>query len=159
PLGTFQSRFDHAPFRAVDHNRHARDFRFAANEIYEACHGSFGIEHSFVEIDVDDVGPIRDLLPRNGHGPIEIARQDCFRKLWRTSAVAALADDDESKLWRDVERFQSGEGEWNCGVRIADCGLIRSLATVCRKAARWKLARLFGKCRDVRRGGSATATD
>src|SRR5207302_10498493 len=33
PLGEFQARFDDAPFRAVDHHRNARDFRFAANEI------------------------------------------------------------------------------------------------------------------------------
>ena len=79
------------------------------------CHGRFGIEHSFVEIDVDDIGSICDLLARNCNGPVEIAGQDRFRKLGRTSDISAFTNDDESKLRCDVEWFKAGEGEGNCG--------------------------------------------
>ena len=56
----------HAPLRAVDHDRHARDLRFAADQIQKARHRRFRIDHSFVHVDVEDVGAAFHLLPRDG---------------------------------------------------------------------------------------------
>src|SRR6476646_9433805 len=117
-------------------------------------HGRFGIEHSFVEIDVDDIGSIRDLLPRNCNGGVEIPGQDRFRKPRRTSDISAFTNDDESKLRCDVEWFEAGESEGNYVLLVVARGFfshgIALFYTRClRHQPRWKLASRPGKCRDV----------
>jgi hypothetical protein len=75
-LETFESCFDDAPLRAVDHDRNARDFRFAADQIQEANHRRFRIDHPFVHIYVEQVGSALHLLTCNNQCPFEIAGQD-----------------------------------------------------------------------------------
>ena len=65
-LEAFQTGFDHGPLGAVHHHRHARDFRFGGDEIEEMGHGLDAVEHSFVEIDVNDLRAVVHLL--TGHG-------------------------------------------------------------------------------------------
>ena len=112
-LGAFQPGFEHAPFRAVDHEGHARDLRLAPDQVQKPRHGRFGIEHALVEIDVDEVGAVCDLLARDRDRAVEVAAQDELRKLWRTGDVGALAHDDEAELRRHVQRLESGQTQ--CG--------------------------------------------
>ena len=112
-LDAFQAGFDHAPFRAVDHDRHARDVRFAPDQIQEAGHRRFGIDHSFVHVDVENVRAALDLLARDHERALEIAGQNQLRKLRRAGDVGPFADDDETDFRRDVERLETGEMQ--CG--------------------------------------------
>ena len=58
-----------------------------------------------------NVCSVRDLLARNCDCGLEIAGQNQFRKLWRTGDIRALADDNESKVARDVEWLEPGKLE------------------------------------------------
>ena len=102
PWTTFESGFDDAPLRAVDHDRDARDFRFAADQIQEANHRRFRIDHPFVHVYVEQVRAALHLLTRDSQRAIEIAGQDQLRKFWRTRDIRPLADHSETKLRRDL---------------------------------------------------------
>jgi hypothetical protein len=65
PCKAFQPGFDHAPFRGVDHHRHACDVRLAADQVQEARHRRFGVQQTLVHVDVDDLGAVGDLLARD----------------------------------------------------------------------------------------------
>src|SRR3989440_5556564 len=52
-------------------------------QVQEARHGRFGIDHSFVHVDVEKVRAAGNLVPRHGQRAFEIVRQDQFRKLGR----------------------------------------------------------------------------
>ena len=108
-LHAFQARLDHAPFRAVDHERNARDLRLTANQIQKPRHGCFGIDHSFVHIYVEDVRSAPNLLTRNRERTFEIARQNQLRKLRRASDVGTLTNDNKTHFWRDIERLKPGK--------------------------------------------------
>ena len=73
PLQTFQSGFDDFPFRRVHHERHLRDFRLAAEQLQEARHRRDAIDHALVHADIDDVGAVLHLLPRDGDGLLVIS--------------------------------------------------------------------------------------
>ena len=88
-------------------------------KIQKARHGRFRIDHSFVHVDVENVGAALHLLARDSERAFEIAGQDQFRKLWRAGDVGALADDDETHLRRDVERLEPGELQ---GVELLSSG-------------------------------------
>src|SRR5438105_4447091 len=115
-------------------------------------HGRFGIEHSFVEIDVDDIGSVADLLPRNCNSPVKIAGQDCSRKLRRTSDISAFTNNDESKLGRNFEWFEAGESERRSSV-------IQGFARDDRYDPGRQFASLPRKRHDVCRRRPATAAD
>ena len=61
-LAAFQSRLDHVPFGAVDHQRHLGDVGLARHHIDEAGHRRLAVDHALVHIDVDDLGAVLDLL-------------------------------------------------------------------------------------------------
>ena len=75
-LHAFESGLDDGPFRTVDHDRDARDVRFAANQVQEANHGRFRIDHSFIHVHVEQVCAPQHLLTRHSQRTFEIARQD-----------------------------------------------------------------------------------
>ena len=105
-LDAFQAGFDHAPFRAVDHHRHAGDFWLAPNEVEEARHRRFGIDHPFVHVDVENVRPAADLLACHRERRLEIPRQDQFRKFRRARDVGPFAHHHEPHFRRDVQRLE-----------------------------------------------------
>ena len=72
-LHAFEARFDHAPFRAIDHHRDARNFRFAADQVQETRHGRLRIDHSLVHVYVEEVRPALHLLARHRQRAFEIA--------------------------------------------------------------------------------------
>ena len=78
-----QSRLDHAPLRAVDHERRLRDVGLRRDEIKEVGHRLFAVEHALVEIDVDDRRATFHLLPRDGDGLLEFALEDQLGELRR----------------------------------------------------------------------------
>ena len=108
-LHALQAGLDHFPLRRVDHDRHARDVRLRRDQIQEADHRRLRIEHRLVHVDVDDLRAVLDLLARDGERLLELVVQDHSRERLRAGHVGALADVDEERPGRDVERLEAGE--------------------------------------------------
>ena len=108
-LHAFEARFDHAPLRAVDYDWNARDLRFAADQVQEAHHGRFGIDHSLVHVHVEKVRAALDLLARDCQRAFKIVRQDQFRKLGRASDICPLANHRKTEFRRNLERLKAGK--------------------------------------------------
>ena len=64
-LQTLEACLNDGPFRAVDHDRHARDIRLGGDQIQKPHHRRLGVEHALVHVDVDYLRAVLDLLPRN----------------------------------------------------------------------------------------------
>ena len=108
-LDAFQSRFDHAPLRAVNHHRHPRDLWLTPDEMEELRHRRFRVDHSLVHVDVENVGAAVYLLPRYDERALEIVGQNQFRKLRRARDVGPLTHDHESGVRSNVQRLEPGE--------------------------------------------------
>ena len=64
-LQALQSRLEHGPLGAVDHDRDARDLRLGRDEIEEARHRLLGVEEVGVHVHIEQVGPTAHLV--EGH--------------------------------------------------------------------------------------------
>ncbi len=106
-LDALQPGLDHRPLRAVDHDRHARDVRLARDEVEELRHRRLAVEHALVHVDVDDLRAALDLLLGHGQRLLVVAREDQLGKLRRAGDVGALADVDEIRVRRLVERLHA----------------------------------------------------
>ena len=96
-LHAFQAGFDHLPFRRVDHDRHARDIGLGRDQVQEADHGRFRIEHRLVHVDVDDLRAVFDLLACDGERFVELVVEDHARERLRSRHVGPFADVDEER--------------------------------------------------------------
>ncbi len=92
---TFQAGFDHRPFGAVDHHRHAGNIRFGRDELEEGRHRMFGVEQAFIHIHIDDLRTIFDLLPRDFHGGFIVIVEDKLFEPRRTGDIGTLANIDK----------------------------------------------------------------
>ena len=93
----FEPGLDHAPFRAVDHHRHARDVGLGGDPLEEGRHRLLAVEQGLVHVDVDDLRAVLDLLARDLDRGVIIAGQDQLLEAGRAGDVAALADIDEAR--------------------------------------------------------------
>ncbi len=116
-LDALQAGLDDAPLRAVDHHRHARDLGFAGHQIEEAHHRRPAVEHRLVHVDVDDLGPVLDLLSRHREGFFELPGQDQPREGLRAGDVGALADVDEQRAGADRDGLEARQAQrrWSVG--------------------------------------------
>src|SRR5207248_11419640 len=103
--------FDETTRRAIDHNWNSRDLRFAADQIQQANHGRLRVEHPSVHVHVEKVRTALYLLTSHSERAVEIARENQLRKLRRSCDISALTDDNEAKLRRNVQRFESGQSQ------------------------------------------------
>ena len=109
-LKTFQAGLDDFPLRGIHHERNLGNFGFAAEKLQEARHRGDAINHPFVHADVDEVGPVLDLLAGDGDGLVVFAILDQLRELGRAGDVRALADQHElADLLR--ERLRAGKAQ------------------------------------------------
>ena len=92
----FQARFNHAPFAAVDHDRHAGNIGFGGDAFDELGHRLMRVEQPFIHVDVDDLRAVLHLLAGNLNGGFIIAGQDQFFELGAAGHIRALADIDEA---------------------------------------------------------------
>ncbi len=85
-----------APFRAVDHHRHARDIGLGGDQLEEGRHRFLAVEQALVHVDVDHLRAVLDLLPRDLDGLGIVARHDQLLERRGARDVGALADIDET---------------------------------------------------------------
>ena len=91
----FETGLDHAPFRAVDHDRHAGDVGLGGDQLEEGDHRRLGVEQALVHVDVDDLGAVLDLLARYFDRGRVVVRHDQLLEAGRAGDVGPLADIDE----------------------------------------------------------------
>ena len=106
-LHAAQTRFDHAPFRGVQHNRHARDIRLGGEQIQEGHHRRLGVEHALVHIDVDNLRAVFYLSSSDIQGGRIIIGQNKLLEARRAGDIAALADIHEQAFRAKAVRLQS----------------------------------------------------
>ena len=110
-LHALEPGLDHAPLRAVDHHRHARDVGLGGDQAEEGGHRLLRVEHRLVHVDVDDLRAVLDLLARHRQRAGVVAGEDQAGEGLRAGDVGALADVDEQRLVVDVERLEAGEAQ------------------------------------------------
>ena len=79
-LHTFQTGFDDVPFGRVNHHWHTGDIRFRCDEIQEAHHCSFRVQHALIHIHIDDLCTTLHLLKRNSQSSFIIILENEFLK-------------------------------------------------------------------------------
>jgi hypothetical protein len=90
-----QPGLDHAPFRAVDHERDTRDVGFGGDQFQERRHRVVRVEQPLVHVDVEHLRAALDLLARDLDRGGIVARHDQLLEARRAGDVGALADVDE----------------------------------------------------------------
>ncbi len=108
-LDALQARFDHAPLRRVDHDRHARDLGLAGNQVQEAHHRRLAVQHGLVHVDVDHLRTVLDLLAGHAQCVFEAAVEDHAREGLGSGHVGAFADVDEQRAGFEPQRLQAGQ--------------------------------------------------
>jgi len=61
-LEAAQPGFEDAPLRGVEHDGHAANVGLGGDEVEERDDGGLAVDEGFVDVDVDEVGPVFDLL-------------------------------------------------------------------------------------------------
>ena len=97
-LDALEARFDDGPLRGVDHHRHARDVGLGGDEIEEAHHGGFRIEHALVHVHVDDLRAVLHLLARDRQRRRIVVGLDELAELGRARDVGAFAHVHETDV-------------------------------------------------------------
>ncbi len=74
PCRHFNPASMHRPLRRVDHERNLGNLGLAPQQLQEARHRGDAVDHSLVHADVENVGAILHLLPRNTYRLFVLAR-------------------------------------------------------------------------------------
>ena len=107
-LQAFETGLDHGPIRRIHHERDLGDLRLAAQQLQITGHGRDAVDHALIHADVENVGPILDLLTGHADRLFVFAFLDQLGEFGRTSHVGPFADEDEDAgLLR--ERLRAGE--------------------------------------------------
>ena len=120
-LDALEPGLQHAPPRAVDHDRDAGDLRLGRDQVQERGHGPLAVEQVGVHVDVEQVGPAAYLLQRDVDGGLVVVALDQAPEPRRAGDVGALADHDEPGVRADLEGLQAAEA----GARATVPGTVR----------------------------------
>ena len=116
-LHAFQAGLDHVPAGRVHHDRHPRHLGLRGEEVQVRRHRLGAVEQVGVHVDVEQVGAVLDLLPRDVDGRLEVAALDQTPELLRARDVLAFAHHHEARIGPDDERLETAErGERLVGV-------------------------------------------
>ena len=101
-LYAFKACFEHLPFRAINHNRHAGNIWLTCEELQVTRHSRDTVNQTIIHIDVDNLRAIFDLLPRNGKSFVKITFDNEFLKPRRARHIGTLADIDKLSCIHDL---------------------------------------------------------
>ena len=107
-LDALQPRLEHLEPRGVDHDRNLRDLRLAGEKREELGHHLHAIEHSLVDVDVDDGGAVFDLLAGDTQRLLVALLLDQPGEGPRPRDVGPLADDRETGLRPNLQHLEPG---------------------------------------------------
>ena len=105
-LQALETRLEHRPAGAVDHDRQPRRLRLGREKVEEAGHDLLAVEQVGVHVHVESVRPASHLLERDLDGLLEIAGLDERAKARRPGDVRPLADHHEAGVRPDLERLE-----------------------------------------------------
>ena len=109
-LHALQPGLEHAPPRAVDHDRDPGDLGLGGDVVEERGHRLLAVEQVGVHVDVQQVRPAADLLERHvRRRPGVVAGLDQPAEPRRAGHVRPLADHHEAGVRPDLERLQAAE--------------------------------------------------
>ena len=108
-LDVLEAGLEHGPARGIQHQGHAADLRLRRDEAEEPGHRGLDVEHGLVEVDVDDLGPVLDLVAGHLEGRVEVPVQHQPPEAGGPRDVGALADVHEAGVRVDGERLEAGE--------------------------------------------------
>ena len=98
--------------RRVDHQGRLGHRRFAGNMSHELLHAVPAVQHRIVHIDVNDAGPVLDLLRRHFESARIVACSNELRKLPGTGHVGALSHIGEVVVFQvNADGFQPADGK------------------------------------------------
>ena len=99
----------HRPLGAIDHDRYPADLGVGCEQIQEGHHHFFAVEHSFVDVHIEDIGSALDLLTRHRKGRLIISGNDELRETGRSGDIRPLADHHEGAALLNGERLKSAQ--------------------------------------------------
>ena len=102
-LHALEAGLEYVPAGRIDHHGYAGDVRLPGQQIEESAHRRDRVQHPLVHVDVDDLCPVLDLLPRHVERGGVVVRLDQSPESGRSGYV------DEQRLAADVERLQPRE--------------------------------------------------
>src|SRR5690606_34182816 len=141
-LNAFEPGFDDFPLGAVDHDGNTRDVGFGGHHVEEATHAGDGVEHGFVQVDVDDLCAVFHLLAHDGEGFVVFFFAYEAQEHFAAGHVGALAYVDVQGFAVNVQGFQAGQAGFDRDFRnFAGC----------------EAAHFFSNGLDVFRRGAAAA--
>ena len=107
-LQALEPGLDDLPLRGVHHERDLGHFGLARQQLQEARHRRDAVDHALIHADVEDIGAVLHLLPRDADRFFVFAFFDQLGELGRTGHIGPLADHDvDARLLS--ERLRSGQ--------------------------------------------------
>ena len=116
-LETLHSLLKDRPLGAVDHDRHAADLWIRGKKVQEGLHHRFTVEHSLVDVHIEDICTALDLLSCYRECGFVVARDDELGESGRARDVGPLAHHHEGASFLNGQRLKSAQagGGWGCG--------------------------------------------
>ena len=105
-LHALQPRLQHAPSRAVNHDRHAGHIGLAGEKGEKLRHHRRAVEHPLIDVDVDDVGAVLHLLAGNAECLFVAIFFDQTGKGTGAGDIGAFANDREAALRTDLKQLE-----------------------------------------------------
>ena len=106
-LHVAEPRLDDRPLGAVDHDGDARNVRFSGDQPEELRHDRLGIQHGFVDVDVDDIGSVLYLIGRNLNRLGQLSFPDQSREALAAGHIGAFAHHDEVGIVAQRQSLQA----------------------------------------------------
>ena len=83
-----------------------------SNQVQERAHGSSPIEHAFVHVHINHIGPAVDLIFGHANGVFKLSFFDQPGELFGSGHVGAFTHHDEWVVFSENERFISSVLRW-----------------------------------------------
>lgn len=116
-LHLLQTGLDDGKVRGVDHEGNTGHVGIGGQKAYELLDNRLSVDHSFVEIDIQNLGSFFDLFLSNVHAAIQVVF--CYHpgEEARSGHITSFSDVDEKKVLGEYKRLQTGKNEGTLNLR------------------------------------------